>query len=91
MHAAADEDETATSSSQGHHLAHSHSYRYQLTTYGRKVALFFTKSDARVFHQFLAAVDTPQPIPLPLAAAFEQIGQAIAELAKHAHLAPSAA
>jgi hypothetical protein len=67
------------------------SYRYQLTTYGRKVALFFTKLDARIFRQFLAAIDDSQPIPLPLAAAFEQVEQAVAELIDHAHLAPSAA
>ena len=67
------------------------SYRYQLTTYGRKVALFFTKLDARVFRRFLAAIDDAQPVPLPLATAFEQVEQAVAELIDHAHLAPSAA
>jgi len=67
------------------------SHRYQLTTYGRKVALFFTKLDARIFRQFLAAIDDSQPIPLPLAAAFEQVEQAVAELVNRAHLAPSAA
>jgi len=63
----------------------------QLTTYGRKVALFFTKLDARIFRQFLAAIDDSQPIPLPLSAAFEQVEQAVAELVDRAHLAPSAA
>jgi hypothetical protein len=67
------------------------SYRYQLTTYGRKVALFFTKLDARIFRHFLAATDSSQPIPLPLALAFEQVEQAVTELVNHAHLAPSAA
>jgi hypothetical protein len=67
------------------------SYRYQLTTYGRKVALFFAKLDARLFRQFLAAADASQPLPLPLAAAFQQVEQAVAELINHAHLAPSAA
>ncbi len=33
------------------------SYRYQLTTYGRKVAIFFSKLETRVFRQFLAALD----------------------------------
>ena len=64
------------------------SYRYQLTTYGRKVALFFTKLDARLFRQFLAANDAAQPLPLPLAAAFRQVEQAIADLINHAHLTP---
>jgi hypothetical protein len=67
----------------------SNSYRYQLTTYGRKVALFFTKLDARVFRRFLAATDSSQPVLLPLAAAFEQVEQAVTELVNDAHLAPS--
>lgn len=67
------------------------SYRYHLTTYGRKVALFFAKLGARVFRQFLAALDPAQPVPLPLAAAFEQVEQAVAQLVIHACLAPSAA
>lgn len=67
------------------------SYRYQLTTYGRKVALFFAKLDARLFRQFLAATDASQPLPLPLAAAFQQVEQAVAELINHACLASSAA
>ncbi len=67
------------------------SYRYQLTTYGRKVTLFFTKLDARIFRPFLAATDHAQPVPSPLAAAFEQVEQAVEELVNQAHLAPSAA
>jgi hypothetical protein len=64
------------------------SYRYQPTTYGLKVALFFTKLDTRIFRQFLAATDSSQPVPLPLAAAFEQVEQAVNDLVNHAHLAP---
>lgn len=67
------------------------SYRYQLTTYGRKVALLFTKLDARIFRHAFAAIDTSQPVPLPLAAALEQVEQAVAELVNHANLAPSPA
>jgi hypothetical protein len=67
------------------------SYRYQLTTYGRKVALFFTKLDARIFRQFSAAIDPAQPISLPLAAALEQVEQAVAELTNRAHLSPAPA
>lgn len=67
------------------------SYRYRLTTYGLKVALFFTNLDARIFRRSLAATDSSQPVPLPLAAALEQVEQAVAELVNHAHLAPSAA
>jgi hypothetical protein len=67
------------------------SYRYQLTTYGRKVALLFTKLDARIFRRVSAAIDTSQPVPLPLAAALEQVEQAVAKLVNYAHLAPSEA
>jgi hypothetical protein len=67
------------------------SYRYQLTTYGRKVAVFFAKLGTRIFRRFLAALDPTQPIPLPLAAALEQVEQAVAQLVNHANLSPSAA
>ena len=67
------------------------SYRYHLTTYGRKVALFFAKLNARIFRQFLAALDPAQPVPLLLAAALEQVEQAVAELVNHAYLSPSPA
>lgn len=67
------------------------SYRYQLTTYGRKVALLFSKLDARIFRRALAALDTSLPIPLPLATALEQVEQAIEELVNHAHLEPAMA
>jgi hypothetical protein len=67
------------------------SYRYQLTTYGRKVAVFFSKLETRVFRQFLAALDPAQPVPLPLAIALEQVEQAVAQLVEHAHLSPAAA
>jgi len=45
------------------------SYRYQL---GRKVALLFSKLDARIFRRALAALDPSLPIPLPLTIALEQ-------------------
>ncbi len=67
------------------------SYRYQLTTYGRKVAVFFSKLETRIFRQFLAALDPAQPVPLPLAAALEQVEQAVAQLVEHANVSPAAA
>jgi len=65
-----------------------HSYRHQLTRYGRKVVLFFAKPGSRIFRQFLAAIDDSQPVPLPLAAASEQVERAVKELVDYAHLAP---
>lgn len=67
------------------------SYRYQLTTYGRKVALLFSKLASRIFRPVLAALDPTQPIPLPLTAALDQLEQALAELVNHAYLEPAAA
>jgi len=67
------------------------SYRYQLTTYGRKVALLFSKLEARIFRPALAALDPSLSIPLPLATALEQVEQAIYDLINHAHLGPATA
>jgi hypothetical protein len=67
------------------------SYRYQLTTYGRKVALLFSKLDARIFRRALAALEPTQPLPLPLASALDQVEQAIDELVNHARLGPALA
>jgi hypothetical protein len=65
-------------------------HRYQLTPYGRKVALFFTRLHARVFRQGFAALDPTLPIPSPLAEALAQVEQEIDRLINDAHLAPSA-
>jgi len=54
-----------------------------------QIQAFFNKWQARL--QVFAAIDTSQPVPLPLAVALEQVEQAVAELVNHAHLAPSAA
>ena len=67
------------------------SYRYQLTTYGRKVALLFSKLASRIFRPVLAALDPTQPIPLPLTAALDQLEQALAELVNHAYFGPAVA
>lgn len=68
-----------------------HSYRYQLTTYGRKVALLFSKLERRIFRQALAALDPALPVPSPVAAALKQVEQALDDLVNHAHLAPAMA
>jgi hypothetical protein len=65
------------------------SYRYQLTTYGRKVALLFSKLETRIFRPALAALDPTQPIPLPLATALDQLEQTIDEFVHHAYLGPA--
>jgi hypothetical protein len=49
------------------------SYRYQLTTWGRQVALLFAKLDARLFRRIFAALE-----PQPLLA--DPIRQALAQL-----------
>ncbi len=67
------------------------SYRYQLTTYGRQVALLFSKVAARVFRPALAALDPVQPLSTPVAEALQQLEQAIADLVNEAHLQPALA
>jgi hypothetical protein len=53
------------------------SYRYQLTTYGRQLALLFAKLDARLFRRIFAALD-PQPVlPDPLRLALAQLDDAL--------------
>jgi len=65
-------------------------HRYQLTPYGRKVALFFTRLHARVFRPGLAALDPAVLIPSPLADALTKVEQEIDNLIQQAYLAPSA-
>jgi len=67
------------------------SYRYQLTTYGRQVALLFSKVAARVFRPALAALDPVQPLSTPVAEALQQLEQALADLVNEAHLQPALA
>lgn len=45
---------------------------YTLTTYGRQLAVFFTRLEQRVFNVVFAAIDTAEAIPTPLAASIEQ-------------------
>ena len=67
------------------------SYRYQLTTYGRQVALLFSKVAARVFRPALAALDPVQPLSTPVAEALQHLEQALADLVDEAHLQPTPA
>lgn len=66
------------------------SYRYQLTTYGRQVALLFSKVAARVFRPALAALDPIQPLANPISHALHHLEQAISDLVDQAHLQPAA-
>jgi hypothetical protein len=67
------------------------SYRYQLTTYGRQVALLFSKVAARVFRPAWAALDPIQPFATPIAEALQLLEQAITDLVDEAHLQPASA
>lgn len=66
-----------------------HSHRYLLTPYGCKVALFFTRLNARVIRPGFAALDPELIIPSPLAEALNQVEQEIDNLIGEAHLLPS--
>ena len=63
-----------------------HSYRYQVTTYGHKVALFFSKLNAHVFQPGFAAFETNDPMPQPLTKAFEKVDREIERLVSNAGL-----
>jgi hypothetical protein len=67
-----------------------HSYRYQVTTYGHKVALFFSKLNAHVFQPGFAALETDDPIPQPLAKAFEKVDREVERLVSAADLKKAA-
>jgi hypothetical protein len=64
-------------------------HHYRLTPYGCKVALFFTRLNARVFRPGFAALDPTVPISSPLAEALKAVEQEIENLINEAHLAPS--
>lgn len=66
------------------------SHRYTLTPYGRRVVLFFTKLDARVFRPAFAAIADAEPIPRPLATALKRVDQAITRLLDKARLTAAA-
>ncbi len=52
-----------------------HSHRYQLTSDGLRIALFFSRTYARLFRPKLAEImpAAPPPIPSPLRAAFGRL------------------
>jgi len=66
------------------------SQRYVVTPLGYKVALLFTKLDARVFRLGFAALDTGDPMPRPLAAAFAEVDRQLDALLDAARLGQAA-
>lgn len=70
-----------------HRRPNSHSYT--LTPHGRKVALFLTKLEARVFRPANASLADPTDISRPLANALNRVDQAIAGLLADAQLRPA--
>jgi len=65
-------------------------HRYLVTPYGYKVALLFTKLNARVFRTTFASFDQTEPIPRPLADAFEQVNRQIDAILDRAKLEKAA-
>jgi hypothetical protein len=65
------------------------SHRYLLTPYGCKVALFFTRLNARIIRPGLVALDPEVTIPSPLADALNQVEQEIENLITEANLLPA--
>jgi len=64
-----------------------HSNRYLVTPYGYKVALLFTKLNARVFRTTFAALDPTDPVPRPLADAFAEVDRQLDTILADAKLA----
>jgi hypothetical protein len=65
------------------------SHRYLVTPAGRRIALFFSKTYARVLRPGLDRLDAPPPFdaPHPLTTAWRSLDQALAKLVHHARLA----
>jgi len=63
------------------------SYRYQLTTYGRKVALLLSKLDSRLFRPLFAALDALPSSLSPLAQLLHQIDAFLDSAISNANLA----
>jgi len=63
-----------------------HSHRYRVTSYGINVALFLTRVNARLFRPGFAALQPEQPLPSPLAQAFQRVNAEIDRLTETAYL-----
>jgi hypothetical protein len=62
------------------------SHRYRVTPYGYRVALLFTKLDARVLRTAFAAFDPADPVPRPLAEALAEVDRQLNALVDDAKL-----
>jgi hypothetical protein len=67
-----------------------HSQRYRVTAQGYRVALLFTKLNARVFRPACAAFDPDEPVPRPLAAALAEVDRQLDVIFDAAQLAQAA-
>src|ERR1700685_2624764 len=65
-----------------------HSHRYQLSASGLRIALFFSRTYARLLRQKLAEImSTAPPIPTPLRAAFDRLNSEIDSCCEERRLA----
>jgi hypothetical protein len=67
-----------------------HTQRYLVTPDGYKVALLFTKLNARVLRTTFGAMDPSEPIPRPLADAFAEVDRQIDAVIDQAKFASAA-
>jgi len=65
-------------------------YRYQLTTYGRQVALLLSKLHTRIFRPAFAALDPQQPLPSLFQEALSHLESVLDDLVDHANIGVSA-
>jgi len=65
-------------------------HRYLITPYGYKVALLFTKLNARVFRTTFASFDAKEPIPRPLADALQEVAHQLDAIIDYAKLQEAA-
>lgn len=64
-------------------------YRYQLTTYGRQVALLLSKLHSRIFRPAFAALDPAQPLPSPFHDALNSLNRILDDLVDQADIGVS--
>jgi len=64
---------------------------YTITTYGRQIALFFTRLDRRVFGHVFAAIDKVETLPTSLTERFNQLNDELDRIFAAAHLDSQAA